>query len=143
MLKAKEKAKRKSKKKKQKEKAKRKSKKQKQNKQKNNIWNSNVVPRQSTNQARLCLTSLSRREAVLLSWYGHSPLLHKIVSICTFNYIISRRFFSKGLRAHSVLKKNFLLHSHAFSCIGAIEHIKKNKIRILLHSKLSFSAQGL
>jgi hypothetical protein len=29
-----------------------------------------VVPHRSTNQARTCLTSLSRREAVLSCWYG-------------------------------------------------------------------------
>ncbi len=39
---------------------------------KNNTWDSNVVPHRSTNQARHCLTSLSRREAVLSMWYGRS-----------------------------------------------------------------------
>jgi hypothetical protein len=39
---------------------------------KNNTWDSNVVPHHSTNQARRCLTSLSRREAVLSTWYGRS-----------------------------------------------------------------------
>jgi hypothetical protein len=34
-------------------------------KQKNNTKDSNVVPHRSTNLARSCLTSLSRREAVL------------------------------------------------------------------------------
>ena len=33
---------------------------------------SNVVPHRSTNQARQCLTSLSRREAVLSLLYGYS-----------------------------------------------------------------------
>ena len=41
-------------------------------KQKNNTKDSNVVPRRSTNLARQCLTSLSRREAVLSLWYGRS-----------------------------------------------------------------------
>jgi hypothetical protein len=40
--------------------------------QKNNTRDSNVVPHRSTNLARRCLTSLSRREAVLSSWYGRS-----------------------------------------------------------------------
>ena len=40
--------------------------------QKNNTWDSNVVPHRSTNQARQCLTSLSRREAVLSLLYGRS-----------------------------------------------------------------------
>eukprot|EP00977_Amphora_coffeiformis_P011100 scaffold2655_cov179-Amphora_coffeaeformis.AAC.33 len=35
-----------------------------------NIEYSNVVPHRSTNPTRRCLTSLSRREAVLSSWYG-------------------------------------------------------------------------
>ena len=43
-------------------------------KKKNNTWDSNVVPHRSTNQARRCLTSLSRREAVLSSLYGRSCL---------------------------------------------------------------------
>ena len=41
-------------------------------KKENNPWDSNVVPHRSTNQARTCLTSLSRREAVLSCWYGRS-----------------------------------------------------------------------
>ena len=43
-----------------------------QNEQKNNTRDSNVVPHRSTNLARQCLTSLSRREAVLSLWYGRS-----------------------------------------------------------------------
>ena len=41
---------------------------------KNNTRDSNVVPHRSTNRARRCLTLLSRREAVLSSWYGRSCL---------------------------------------------------------------------
>ena len=41
-------------------------------KQKMNIEDSNVVPHRSTNSTRQCLTSLSRREAVLSLWYGPS-----------------------------------------------------------------------
>ena len=44
---------------------------------KNNTWDSNVVPHRSTNQARTCLTSLSRREAVLSCWYGRSYHINK------------------------------------------------------------------
>ena len=40
--------------------------------QKINTRDSNVVPHRSTNLARWCLTSLSRREAVLSSLYGRS-----------------------------------------------------------------------
>ncbi len=40
--------------------------------QKNNTRDSNVVPHRSTNLARQCLTSLSRREAVLSLWCGRS-----------------------------------------------------------------------
>ena len=42
----------------------------------NNTRDSNVVPHRSTNRARACLTSLSRREAVLSCWYGRSHLYH-------------------------------------------------------------------
>ena len=38
----------------------------------NNTRDSNVVPHRSTNLARQCLTSLSRREAVLSLWCGRS-----------------------------------------------------------------------
>lgn len=41
---------------------------------KNNTWDSNVVPHHSTNQARQCLTLLSRWEAVLSLLYGHFHL---------------------------------------------------------------------
>ena len=43
--------------------------------QKNNTADSNVVPHRTTNTARSCLTSLSRREAVLSCLYGRSCLL--------------------------------------------------------------------
>ena len=40
-----------------------------------NTRDSNVVPHRSTNRARTCLTSLSRREAVLSCWYGRTHAL--------------------------------------------------------------------
>ena len=43
----------------------------------NNTQDSNVVPHRSTNWARACLTSLSRREAVLSCWYGRSHFSYK------------------------------------------------------------------
>ena len=43
-----------------------------QKRKKNNTRDSNVVPHRSTNLARSCLTSLSRREAVLSWLYGRS-----------------------------------------------------------------------
>ena len=46
---------------------------------KNNTRDSNVVPHRSTNQARRCLTSLSRREAVLSSWYVWSFLPGRVI----------------------------------------------------------------
>jgi hypothetical protein len=49
--------------------------------QKNNTRDSNVVPHRSTNRARRCLTSLSRREAVLSSLYGRSWLFRWILFI--------------------------------------------------------------
>ena len=52
-----------------------------QNKQKNNTRDSNVVPHRSTNLARQCLTSLSRREAVLSLWYGRSCMLRKVQNL--------------------------------------------------------------
>ena len=45
-------------------------------KKKNNTRDSNVVPHRSTNLARSCLTSLSRREAVLSWLYGRSWKYH-------------------------------------------------------------------
>ena len=49
---------------------------------KNNTWYSNVVPHRSTNRARRCLTSLSRREAVLSPWYGRSCRIQTRVGTC-------------------------------------------------------------
>ena len=46
---------------------------------KNNTWDSNVVPHRSTGRARQCLTSLSRREAVLSLWYGPSYQTNRVV----------------------------------------------------------------
>jgi hypothetical protein len=51
---------------------------------KNNTRDSNVVPHRSTNRARRCLTSLSRREAVLSSWYGRSCLVHNFQNTYTW-----------------------------------------------------------
>ena len=48
--------------------------------QKNNTRDSNVVPHRSTSLARQCLTSLSRREAVLSLWYGRSCWKSRIVT---------------------------------------------------------------
>ena len=45
-------------------------------KRENNTRDSNVVPHRSTNRARQCLTSLSRREAVLSLWFGRSHFQH-------------------------------------------------------------------
>ena len=48
-----------------------------------NTWDSNVVPHRSTNQARTCLTSLSRQKAELSGWYGrihHSNTLDSLYS---------------------------------------------------------------
>ena len=52
-------------------------------KQKNNTRDSNVVPHRSTNLARHCLTSLSRREAVLSMWYGRSQLKSQRLQLYT------------------------------------------------------------
>jgi hypothetical protein len=42
-----------------------------------------VVPHRSTNQTRTCLTSLSRREAVLSCWYGRSQYFHYLPALYT------------------------------------------------------------
>ena len=52
-----------------------------QKEQKNNTRDSNVVPHRSTNSTRQCLTSLSRREAVLSLWYGRSCKWHWFFSL--------------------------------------------------------------
>ena len=63
-------------------------------KRENNTWDSNVVPHRSTNQARTCLTSLSRREAVLSCWYGRSRNYHQ----------------TQSLQSHILLPTTLLLH---------------------------------
>ena len=52
----------------------------------NNTQDSNVVPHRSTNWARACLTSLSRREAVLSCWYGRSRQNQVTAAIYTALY---------------------------------------------------------
>jgi hypothetical protein len=58
----------------------------------NNTWDSNVVPHRSTNQARTCLTSLSRREAVLSCWYGRSRMVWTLASLQSLNWNSSGQF---------------------------------------------------
>ena len=57
--------------------------------QKNNTRDSNVVPHRSTSLARQCLTSLSRREAVLSLWYGRSCWFSCIL---TFIKLLIKRY---------------------------------------------------
>ena len=57
-------------------------------KKENNTRDSNVVPHRSTNRARQCLTSLSRREAVLSLWFGRSQ--HKSPSVTSYTYLLSK-----------------------------------------------------
>ena len=52
--------------------------------QKNNTRDSNVVPHRSTSLARQCLTSLSRREAVLSLWYGRSCWFSCILTLIKY-----------------------------------------------------------
>ena len=47
-----------------------------------------MVPHRSTNQARTCLTSLSKREAVLSCWYGRSHHHRHIDSTITYNHCL-------------------------------------------------------
>ena len=96
---------------------------------KNNTWDSNVVPHRSTNQARTCLTSLSRREAVLSCWYGrsyhinkHQTYINNPLQHSTFNnhhsllFSCPLSFYSTN--KHSVLFQQ-LQHQHHFllSCL--------------------------
>ena len=60
-----------------------------QQEQKNNTRDSNVVPHRSTNLARQCLTSLSRREAVLSLWYGRSCRIGTLQTVETALYMYS------------------------------------------------------
>ena len=64
-----------------------------------NTWDSNVVPHRSTNQARGCLTSLSRREAVLSSWYGRSCLHQTSMQYITHTHTIHTQYTQ--IRTHT------------------------------------------
>ena len=55
-----------------------------------NTWDSNVVPHPSTNQARTCLTSLNRREAVLSCWYGRIQPTPWILYILHYEKALTR-----------------------------------------------------
>ena len=52
----------------------------------NNTRDSNVVPHRSTNRARTCLTSQSRRDVVLSCWYGrsHEEVMYYDIYIVVF-----------------------------------------------------------
>ena len=56
-----------------------------------NTRDSNVVPHRSTNRARTCLTSLSRREAVLSCWYGRTHQLDLSRSIYMTSQVGGKR----------------------------------------------------
>jgi hypothetical protein len=93
---------------------------------KNNTRDSNVVPHRSTNRARRCLTSLSRREAVLSSWYGRScdkiPFL-AIQSLHNLDYTFGARL-------------NHLFHTIAFQTY--LSHLISMPIATLsLHSVIA------
>ena len=78
-------------------------------KQKNNTWDSNVVPHRSTNQARTCLTSLSRREAVLSCWYGRSYLQQDTMSIHPIHpiHLSSFRLFIHTIIATTTIQNQY------------------------------------
>ena len=77
--------------------------------QKNHTRDSNVVPHRSTNLARQCLTSLSRREAVLSLWYGGS---------CWW-------------RQHFVKKRDGFVRYHQGRRVGALPYEKAIHLVIL------------
>ena len=80
-----------------------------QKKEKNNTWDSNVVPHRSTNQARRCLTSLSRREAVLSSWYGRSCPTQALLPIQSNTYQIRQAItLEREPRLEAVASKSLL-----------------------------------
>lgn len=89
-----------------------------QNVQKNNTRDSNVVPHRSTNRARRCLTSLSRREAVLSSWYGRSWFQSCFTRIHTDNklswYLFSSAIFSRFSTIHQF--------SHFTKCLSVLPY---------------------
>ena len=73
----------------------------------NNTQDSNVVPHRSTNSTRQCLTSLSRREAVLSLWYGPSwqcEAKNKVYEVSQYGsnqYIIPPTHFNPKVDIHS------------------------------------------
>ena len=66
-----------------------------QGKKENNTRDSNVVPHRSTNRARQCLTSLSRREAVLSLWFGRSR--HTPSFVTSYTHSPSKNTFFTAL----------------------------------------------
>ena len=87
--------------------------------QKNNIEYSNVVPHRSTNPTRQCLTSLSRREAVLSLWYGrscHSSIPAPLHTLLKLNHSTNTPTPNSIPPISPALFSLPLQHSHAKPC---------------------------
>jgi hypothetical protein len=50
-------------------------------------WDSDMVPHRGNNQARTCLTSLSRRKVMLSCWYGGIHHYKTLIPSVTFLYL--------------------------------------------------------
>ena len=88
---------------------------------KNNTKDSYMVPHHSTNLTRLCLTSLSRREAVLSWLYGHSWLIYPPCCTCmlqTYKWAenISHCQYTSHFFLRKAIRFEFAEHRLALMC---------------------------
>ena len=97
-----------------------------QKRKKNNTRDSNVVPHRSTNLARWCLTSLSRREAVLSSLYGRSWMQWGLLTLCIAAIFVHLVFARGELQVNNrqlcQLSEVFIPFIASQKCVGLNNH---------------------
>ena len=95
-----------------------------------------VVPHRSTNRARTCLTSLSRREAVLSCWYGRSCLSR--------DYIPYNKCKCKAKHTHRITTNTLSIHltinyslQKAFCATTQTKHTNKKYYSCTTHNQMT------
>lgn len=94
-----------------------------------------MVPHRSTNRARTCLTSLSRREAVLSCWYGRSYLFAqckhmRILPLATIYHTVRTRY-SLYLRVPARDTSCYLVLRLQSFCILVPQYCSTATVRVL------------
>ena len=94
----------------------------------NNTRDSNVVPHRSTNRARTCLTSQSRRDVVLSCWYGRSQG-------CSSQQEINTAVFQFPM------KEKYIVAGHDLSIVGYYHKCARSIVRHMKHQCMTTSGK--